>query len=151
MIAENVLLGILGRLGLYKPTGHSYKVFDILREQCESPIEIAFWNVGYFELSRFGNFIPQVSVGPYRLDFALIEIPEAPRLKVAIELDGHDYHKTKTQRNHDTQRERYLMRNGWQVIRFTGSQIHNDAAACVMETVELVKEYISWLAYKDGE
>ena len=49
-------LGILEWLGLYKPIDHQYKRFELLREQCESPIEIAFWNVGYFELSELGDF-----------------------------------------------------------------------------------------------
>ena len=147
MIAENILLGILAKLGLYKPLDHPYRVFNLESKKCESPLEIAFWNVGYFELSQFGDFAPQIPFGPYRLDFALTNIPEAPTLKIAIEIDGYDYHKSKEQRNNDTRRDRYLMRNGWQVIRFTGSQIHENTADCVQEAVGLVKEYISWLGY----
>ena len=150
MIAEKLTLGILARLGLYRPLGHRYKVFHKQREMCESPVELAFWNVSYFELSKLGDFAPQIPFGPYRLDFALTNVPEAPLLKIAIEIDGYDYHKSKEQRTYDTKRDRYLMCNGWQVIRFTGSQIHEDTSACVQETIELVKEYIGWLGYKDG-
>lgn len=146
MIGETLAFELLQRLGLYKPLDHHYKVFEGQRKQCESPIEILFWNTAYFELSRFGEFSPQMPVGPYRIDFTLTEIPDAPTVKVAIELDGHDYHKSVGQRNWDTERDRYLMRNGWQVIRFTGSQVYQDTQKCVEEAKELIAEFIYWRA-----
>lgn len=144
---EGLVLSLLEWLGFYRPLDYHYKRIERLRTQCESPIEVAFWNTAYFELSKFGDFAPQIPVGIYRLDFALTDIEAAPILKVAIEIDGHEYHKSQEQREHDSAKDRYLMRNRWQVVRFTGSQVFNDAQGCVRETVELVNEYIHWLGY----
>jgi len=146
MIGESLALKLLSRLGLYRPMEQHYKMFEVSREKCESPIEILFWNTAYFELSKFGEFSPQMPVGPYRVDFTLTEIPDAPLVKIAIEIDGHDGHKTKSQRDHDTQRERYLLKNRWRVIRFTGGQVYRDAARCVEEAKELIAGYIYWEA-----
>ena len=60
------------------------------------------------------KFTRQVSVGPYFVDFA------ARREKLAIELDGYTHSE---QGNYDLERTRYLNERGWQVIRFTNSDI----------------------------
>jgi very-short-patch-repair endonuclease len=148
MIAENLAIKLLHRLGLFQPASLPYDVFEAQRERCESPMEVAFWNAGYFELSKLGDFAPQMTVGPYRIDFTLTGIPETRFLKVAIEIDGHEGHKTKEQRNHDTERERYLQRHNWKVIRFTGSQVYRDAGACVIEARDLIKHWIFYEGYR---
>jgi very-short-patch-repair endonuclease len=119
--------------------------FDRLAKRLESPIERRFWAHAYGPLSALGIFTPQVTAVGYRLDFALTDIPGVDLLKVAIELDGQDFHKTQDQRNYDTMRDRALMKVGWQVVRFTGSQINRNVEGCVNETVELVKEWGKWL------
>lgn len=99
--------------------------------KCESPIETIYFNC------CFKNYIhpePQYQAGSYRLDFAF------PALKVCVELDGHEFHKTKEQRTHDAKRERWLQLNGWRVIRFTGSEIHKDVASCVRQTVAFIEK-----------
>jgi tetratricopeptide (TPR) repeat protein len=60
----------------------------------------------------------------YYIDFAIVD------RKIAIEIDGHDYHKTKEQRTHDAERDRALDLDGWRVIRFTGSEVKKDAIGC---------------------
>ncbi len=112
-----------------------------LSKLLESPIERLFWANGYKPLSRLGQFTPQVKIGPYRVDFTWTNIPGAPRLKVVIELDGHEFHSTPQQRNNDTERIRKLQKLRWQVITFTGSQINGDCLACVRETADLVREW----------
>lgn len=119
--------------------------FYRLAKRLESPIERRFWAHGYGPLSALGRLTPQLRVEGYRVDFALINIPCVDLLKVAIELDGHDYHSTRHQRNYDTARDRIFLKAGWQVIHFTGSQINRDCEGCVRETVELVKEWSRWL------
>lgn len=101
-------------------------------EILESPIEEMFWNEA---LTRIYGIVPQYEIGPYRVDFAI------PDKKVAIELDGHDYHKTKEQRTNDAQRERYLELEGWRVIRFTGTEVYKDAIACVEQANELIEKW----------
>lgn len=146
MMIDDIKLVVLEQLGRYEPIDHDHKRFEALARHCESPIEKAFWSVAYFPLSKIGKITPQLVVGKYRIDFALTDIPDAHLVKVAIELDGHEYHKTKEQRQNDY--ERYLQRQGWKIIRFTGSEVFTDTQRCVYETIELVKEYAYWLGYK---
>jgi len=54
-----------------------------------------------------------------------------------IELDGHEYHKTKYQRTHDAKRDRWLYGQGWHVLRFTGTEIHQDLDRCIDEICAL--------------
>jgi very-short-patch-repair endonuclease len=137
-------LEILSLLGLYKSPETEYWRFETLGQSCNE-IERVFWDAGYFELSKYGVIWPQYVIGPYRVDFALFRNPDAPRLKIAIEIDGHDSHKTKAQRDYDSERERYLQRNGWTVVRFTGVQVYRDSPACVRETVQITNEVLHWL------
>jgi very-short-patch-repair endonuclease len=139
---------MLSDLGLYTSDEVDYMRFQEWQEnRCESPIERAFWSMAYFELKKRigGEFWPQYVVGPFRVDFALIRVPDAHLLRVAIELDGHDFHKTKEQRIEDARRERWLTGRGWTVIRFTGSDIQRDLQRCVDETIEIVEEKRRWL------
>lgn len=46
----------------------------------------------------------------YRLDLAY------PRIRVAVEYDGDEFHRTEEQRRHDTERREWLMQHGWVVI-----------------------------------
>lgn len=99
----------------------------------ESPIEEIFrlnlnTMLGSADLMRIQTQYP---VSPYFLDFAI------PDKKIAVELDGHDWHKTKEQRTHDAQKDRHLQKLGWLVIRFTGSEIYKDSQKCVRELAEL--------------
>jgi very-short-patch-repair endonuclease len=75
----------------------------------------------------------QYRLGIYRLDFAV------PLLKVAVELDGHAYHKTQEQRTHDARKDRFLVTSGWRVLRFTGSEVALDAKGCCLEAARLIK------------
>lgn len=59
-----------------------------------------------------------------RYDFAVINYRK--QRKLFIELDGHDYHKTKEQRQNDSIKRAFATNEGWQMIVITGTQIHND-------------------------
>jgi very-short-patch-repair endonuclease len=113
------------RIELVKSTNE-----DLLIEKCESPIEKQF-----FKVAR--KFIPDIKpqewVGKYRVDFLIND------KKVVVELDGHEYHKTKNQRTGDAERQRYLQKNGYKVVRFTGTEIHKDVGGCVTEVMELLE------------
>jgi very-short-patch-repair endonuclease len=98
----------------------------------KSPIEEKFFR----EARRQGiNLEPQFEVlaggHNYRIDFAISS------RKLAIELDGHEYHKTKEQRTDDAKRERALQKVGWAVIRFTGTEVFSDVYKCVSDVLEL--------------
>jgi very-short-patch-repair endonuclease len=83
-------------------------------------------------MRKIPNLKPQVVVGPYRVDLAILE------KRVAIELDGHEFHKSREHRTRDAKRERYLQKQGWQVVRFTGTEIHNDVLQCIQEAIEII-------------
>ena len=96
-----------------------------------SPIEISFWEAAkplIPELQR------EVWVSDkYRADFLI------PSQKVIVELYGYEYHKTKQKITRDAERERYLQRLGYEVVRFTGSEIFKDVHKCVYEVLSLPK------------
>lgn len=97
--------------------------------KCESPVE----ELLHSALTRLS--IPHVlqhDVGRYRLDFAIVD------KQLAIEVDGHAYHSSRQQREHDAKRDRFLMAKGWRVVRFTGSEVHRDAMACARQVAALL-------------
>lgn len=100
----------------------------------------------------FGVFLwPQFQVGKYRADFRLVNKRyewvgpgnfdfESRTYQILIECDGHDFHeRTKEQAARDKKRDRFLQSKGWQVFRFTGSEIYNDPIACAREALGAVK------------
>jgi hypothetical protein len=106
------------------------RIFD----KIESPIERAF----YVRLRLYVKDLePQYSIFAeghnYRADFAI------PSKKIVFEIDGHEFHKTKEQRTSDAQRERDLKVAGWNVIRFTGTEIHNDIDGCIEDARKLIR------------
>jgi very-short-patch-repair endonuclease len=95
----------------------------------ESPVEQRFWEAAKV---RIDGIEPQFYVGAYRIDFAIM--PQ----KIAVEIDGHEYHSSVEQRTSDARRARHLQAKGWHVVRFTGSEVHADVAACVDSLVRVV-------------
>lgn len=75
----------------------------------------------------------QIPIGRYRVDFGF------PKIKLAVECDGHEYHSTKDQRGRDASRDRCLMEHGWKTIRFTGTEIYRDATVCASELLRIYK------------
>jgi very-short-patch-repair endonuclease len=142
---------------------------DSLVDYCESPIEQLFLAVALnvFPVSRarslgktgrkllpdywdgsglvghveHGLLLQQFEVRipghAYHVDFALV----GRRFKIAIELDGHDFHeRTKEQARRDKSRDRALQAIGWHVLRFTGSEVYRNATACVYEVENLARK-----------
>ena len=66
------------------------------------------------------------------LDFAF------PKQKIAIECDGDFYHSKPEARKRDGFKTYILMKRGWKVFRFLGSEISNDVKSCV----DTVCEYL---------
>ena len=60
---------------------------------------------------------------------------------------GLKWHSTKKQRQHDYQRERFLILNDWVVVRFTGSEIYNHSAKSVRELITIIKHYEGKVIY----
>lgn len=75
---------------------------------------------------------------------------------LGIEIDGHLWHeKTKEQVARDKKRERILTANGWQLLRFAGSEVYKNPTKSVQETLlfafELRERYHQKLKMKFGE
>lgn len=86
---------------------------------------------------------PQAKVSGWRVDF-LIYAWDTGRAtgreqwrRLIVECDGHDFHeRTKAQAICDRSRDRAAQLEGVTVLRFTGSEIHNDPMECAMQVVE---------------
>lgn len=86
----------------------------------------------------------------YRLDFALVPLADELRdalfrdgqsLRIGVELDGHDYHeKTREQVIARNRRDRDLMSARWRVLHFSGSELHRNPMAAVVEALVLGAE-----------
>jgi len=63
--------------------------------------------------------------------------------KLIIECDGHDFHeKTKEQVKKDNEREYDLKMAGYEVLRFSGSQIYNQPLKCARDTYNYILKKI---------
>jgi very-short-patch-repair endonuclease len=86
----------------------------------------------------------EVTVGnkDYRLDFAVVGWSDDGQVpyRIAIDVDGHDFHeRTKEQAARDRSRDRALLCAGWQVLRFTGSEVYRDATGCVGQVAAAIE------------
>jgi very-short-patch-repair endonuclease len=116
---------------------------EVNRHGITSPIEQIFlmeWRFLRVD-ERYGVKIrPQdmLKVGEhnYSIDFV---VQTRGTTKLAIELDGHDFHeKTKEQAARDRQRERTIVKHGYTIFRFTGSEVFRNPRRCVEEVVDLI-------------
>ena len=92
----------------------------------------------------------QVPIGIYIADFVLYKGNMIPSV---VEIDGHEFHKTKEQRFADYKKERYFMSEGYTVIRFMGSEVFVNAEKCVEEAVNLACAFDEKIlnAYEHGK
>ncbi len=112
---------------------HKLKRYSEHREarKCESPIETRLFNA----LIKEGYQVyTQVPCGKYRIDLAVYSRGR----KIAIEADGKAYHSSPSQLKHDEQKNQFLRKSGWKVIRFTGSEIYRNSKNCVQQVEELM-------------
>lgn len=136
---------------------HTERCLQILG-QLESPIEarLAVHLMSLIDSETSCDLEPQKRVlDRYRIDLAVTNdrlagmasedpngvaglLYEGP-IRICVECDGHDFHeRTKEQAARDKSRDRELTMAGWQVLRFTGSEIWKDAATCARQVVDLV-------------
>ena len=74
---------------------------------------------------------PQYSLGPYWLDFALIDGDR----RLNIEVDGEQFHKNESgmRCQKDIDRNIYVKAQGWTVMRFWVYQLRDDIDSCVSQ------------------
>src|SRR4051812_14142441 len=95
------------------------KITDLLnpKKHTDSPIEEILYN----EFVSYG-ITPELQYPArgYFIDLAF------PKIKLAIEADGAEWHSTAKQISRDVGREIRLEKDGWTIVRFTGSEIHKN-------------------------
>lgn len=53
-------------------------------------------------------------------------------MRLGVELDGHDFHeRTKEQVAYRNRRDRLLQQDGWTILHFSGSELHNEPLPCI--------------------
>lgn len=104
----------------------------------QSKEEIEYGNKKY--IADFSIDFSQIE--EYGYNDYLSEHPYMSKFKYIIELDGHEYHSTKKQRNNDYERENNLKELGYNVIRFTGSQVFNNPLSCVDKMIKIITSEI---------
>lgn len=117
---------------------------DILKlSPIEQILEIAFMIYDFYIGSVNGIFTERklqkeiyVNNKKYIADFYLdfiVKDMDICKLKkpLIIECDGFEYHANKKQVNYDYERETNLKLQGYDIIRFTGTQIYNEPLECV--------------------
>jgi very-short-patch-repair endonuclease len=89
---------------------------------------------------------PQIQLEDRRVDFlAHLLFPKGSWF-LAIECDGHQYHvANKAQAAKDRRTDRAILIDGIPTMRFTGSEIWEDAMACVDEVIRYF-----WVRVKDA-
>ncbi len=114
----------------------SWRVHYFMHPKMESEMERKYFYTWLALDPKPKNFYRQLPVGYYVLDFAYVN----NGYKLAIEIDGHEHHSSKQARAKDAARDRYMHENGWETIRFTGSEIYKDALKCVEETIRIIQK-----------
>lgn len=95
----------------------------------ESPIKDT---LKYELLNRDIEFETQAEIGKYRTDFFF------PEANLIVEADGREYHSSQRDRDNDFKRQVALMKRGYTVLRFTGSEIYQNVVGCVNKIEQLL-------------
>lgn len=120
---------------------------DAVRKS-ESPMEALFLAAIFIECKSFG---PPGSGAPWvvsvqervRLDAGFYRLDVVIRGKAVtldVEIDGRDFHSTPEQIANDEARTLDLEAAGWEVIRFTGSDVWRDPTGCARRTREALED-----------
>lgn len=127
---------------------------DMYINYINSPIEKIFITAFLIYCKAFNKDVfiePQIEImcnkKLYIVDFE-IKYDEMcnPSLKkdfnLAIECDGYDFHqKTKKQVEYDNKREYDLKMAGYQILRFSGSEIYNNPYECINRLFNYLEEF----------
>lgn len=136
---------------------------NCLERGLESPIEDLFWiachamcKANYLDINPepiftkncepelvSGIYIkPQAKIGTYKVDFLISQHgigPDDVLKPIVVELDGHDFHdKDKRQRSYEKARDRYLIKQGYKVFHYTGSDVVADPFKVAFECLSML-------------
>lgn len=147
-LCENVKLMYCGNQYDY-----GYRLDEALID-CESPIEqllsIEFEAINLTSTVVYNPFVDIVAIEKqakikcgtktYRVDFLIPVIyKNQGEKRFVIECDGHEFHqKTKEQVKKDNERTRNLQAAGYEVIRFSGTEIWHKPYICATEVLNII-------------
>ncbi|MGJ5093185.1 endonuclease domain-containing protein [Bradyrhizobium oligotrophicum] len=63
-------------------------------------------------------------------------IPNRPETKIIVECDGYEFHSSRDRFTNDRKRDRALKSLGYDVLRFSGREIHKDPVAVAAELAD---------------
>lgn len=128
--------------------------YEYCLAECESPIE-QLLAIELERLTRRGMFDIPVLVdviaiekqkeiecqnAKYRADFAIFVKYWNTAKSYVVECDGHEFHqKTKEQVEKDNKRTRDLQLAGYEVIRFSGTEIYHRPYQCALEIKRIIQ------------
>ena len=100
---------------------------DLVAGGCESELEL-WGHTDVFAGAGLGHGVRQLVVatpaGRFRLDLGYaVE-------RVAVEMDGWQFHSAREQRERDLRRDAALAAIGWITLRFSHRRLHHDVAGC---------------------
>lgn len=94
---------------------------------------------------------PQAKIGSYHADFLMWFSFERVKFGVAIECDGHAFHeRTKEQASRDKKRDREILKAGFPVVRFTGSDVFKSPQECEEQVAELLDDALDRVSRAAG-
>ena len=108
---------------------------SLLGAGCESELEI-WGHLSVFDVAGLRQAVRQrrvrVNGRVFRLDLAYEDE------RVAVELDGHRFHSSVTQRDRDMRRDTLLATAGWQTLRYSHHRLHTDIAGVRRDTLAVL-------------
>src|SRR5207249_497276 len=81
----------------------------------------------------------QFGIGRFRVDFAF------PSRGLAVEADGRPWHDAER----DAARDAHLRNLGWEVLRFSGSEIHRDASRIAKGVADVLENRNNSVTYSE--
>lgn len=150
-VVENVKSAMLELSDIVAGQWYTSVLEEMEEQNIVSPIEQLFY--AYWKFNKYDDIAilnPQHKVGPFFIDFSvdsfiyflntsqkddrvLLRTISADLPNVAIELDGHWHEKNPEEVEKDKKRERFLIKEGWKVLRFSGREVVRDPQKCVEE------------------
>lgn len=146
---------------------NEYLTHDLITclEKCESPIEqLLRLELERLNLTLTFKYNPYIDIidiynqkeivcgeNKYRVDFLIPVVYKNQENKCfIIECDGHEFHqKTKEQVKKDNIRTRNLQKAGYEIIRFSGSEIWNNTYKCALEIKKIIFSRCKYISDKE--
>lgn len=147
-LTDRVRLFLLGN-----SCGHESILLESLID-CESPIEqllaIELEDLRLENTNIYNPFIDVIGIDKqqeievnnkkYRVDFLIpVKYKNQENISFIVECDGYEFHqKTKKQVEADNKRQRDLQEAGYEVIRFSGTEIYHKPYDCALAVKNII-------------